>query len=435
MGIMFKKFYDYFREKNIKHAGIYLMTTPVYMPMDLDILKEVITKHFDHFDERGMFYNEKLQPVTAHLFQLGGARWRRLRVKLTPTFTSGKMKMMFPAVVECTKPLLESVEGNKTVNMKEICAKFTINVIGSCAFGIECNSYKNTEFHYYGTRVFKTDTKRALSRNIQLIYPKIATWLSLLPFPQEVVDFFMNMITETVKMREESGQTRNDFIQLLIELKNKENKEEALTMMEVLAEGWLFFNAGFETSSTTMSFAVFEISRSEEIQNKAREEARRVLAKHGGEWTYEAMMELKYIQQIIDETLRRYPPVTILNRECSRDFKIDNTIIAKGTKVFIPTYGIHMDPKYYPNPTEFDPERFTEEAKRARHPFAYLPFGEGPRMCIGMRFALMQIRVGIAQLLLHNRLVADPSVKVPLTFDKGFMLSANELLMIQCQKI
>lgn len=114
----------------------------------------------------------------------------------------------------------------------------------------------------------------------------------------------------------------------------------------------------------------------------------------------------------------------VLNRECAKDYKLPgtNTVIPRGTPIFIPVGGLHHDPQYYPEPDKFDPERFTEENKAKRHHFAYLPFGEGPRICIGMRFGMMQTRLGLITLIKDYEIKPCAKTEVPLKMDpKSFL--------------
>jgi cytochrome P450 family 6 len=224
-------------------------------------------------------------------------------------------------------------------------------------------------------------------------FPKTAKILGVTQTPEDVSNFFIKVVKDTVSYREKNNYTRKDFLQLLIDLKNNKLAEDegykhdgdTLSIEEIAAQSFVFFIAGFETSSTTMTFALYELSKHQELQDKVRNEVNTVLAKYGGKITYEAIQEMKYMDQVINETLRKYPPLPLLTRKCVRDYKIPGTdlIIEKGTGILIPVLGIHYDKEYYPDPEKFDPERFTEENKKSRHHYAHLPFGEGPRICIG----------------------------------------------------
>ena len=115
-----------------------------------------------------------------------------------------------------------------------------------------------------------------------------------------------------------------------------------------------------------------------------------------------------------------------LIRQTGTDYKVHNTnhVIEKGVQVWVPIFAIQRDPEIYPNPDKFDPERFTPENIKARHPYAWLPFGEGPRNCIGMRFGLMQTKVGLATILSNFRVTPSSKTPIPMKFNpKGGILS------------
>lgn len=133
-----------------------------------------------------------------------------------------------------------------------------------------------------------------------------------------------------------------------------------------------------------------------------------------------------------------YGPVFQLLRTAQRDYKIENSdlTIEKGTLVAIPTYAIHTDPEIYPDPMKFDPERFSEENKRDRHPMAHIPFGEGPRACIGLRFGLMQTKIGLIQLLTNFRFLPSDKTIIPMSFDaKAIVLSPVNDMWLKIEKL
>ncbi|XP_039434443.1 probable cytochrome P450 6a13 [Culex pipiens pallens] len=208
------------------------------------------------------------------------------------------------------------------------------------------------------------------------------------------------------------GVERNDFLNLLLEL---EKKGVDLSMNEIAAQSFMFFAAGFETSSSTQTFCLYELSLRPEIQDKARNCVVQALEKHGG-LTYEAVCDMGYFDQCINETLRKYPTLPILERQTFKDYQIPDSdvIIQKGVRIQIPVYAIQHDERYYPDPDRFDPDRFNPEQAANRHIGAFLPFGEGPRVCIGQRFGMLQSRVGIATVLSKSRVSSCAMSQVPL---------------------
>lgn len=239
-----------------------------------------------------------------------------------------------------------------------------------------------------------------------------------------VEDYFMSMIKENVSYRETNDVIRADFFNMLLNLKNRGtifdekpvNEEGKITFKELAAESAVFFFAGFETSSTTMTFAMYLLASHPEIQEKVRKEVRRIKTLHNNVIDYEALMEMHYLTQVFDETLRMYPPVGNLSRKTIQDYKVPDTdlIVPKGTMISITVYGIHRDPEIYPEPDKFDPDRFAPEEVQKRHPYAYIPFGKGPRDCIGNRFGQLQVKFGLATVLDNFKLRVNPKTQEPI---------------------
>lgn len=130
-----------------------------------------------------------------------------------------------------------------------------------------------------------------------------------------------------------------------------------------------------------MTFCSYELALNQDIQDKLRAEINEVLARHKNEITYDAIMEMKYLDMVFNETLRRYPIVDTQLRKSVKEFEIPNTdlIIPAGVAIVVPTYALHNDERFFENPTKFDPERFNEENVKKIVPYSYIPFSEGPR--------------------------------------------------------
>uniref|UniRef100_A0A8D8IIE1 Probable cytochrome P450 6a14 n=1 Tax=Culex pipiens TaxID=7175 RepID=A0A8D8IIE1_CULPI len=421
-----QKCYDKLKGKG-PFGGVFFFLGPTVLATDLDFIKTILVKDFQYFHDRSFYYNEKDDPLTGHLFTIEGQRWKNLRAKLTPTFTSGKMKLMFPIVsdvaAELKKCLVTEKDDGGEVELKDVLARYTTDVIGKCAFGLDCNSLENpnAEFREMGRKIFTTTPLSIIKLFfVQQIKP-LAQKLGVTVLNQEVTKYFLKAVKDTVEYRESNNVERNDFMNLLIKLKNAEPVEEGssrpmekLSLNEISAQAFVFFFAGFETSSTLMSFCLYELAMNQELQDRARKNVRDVLNQHGS-LTYEAIHGMKYLENCIFETLRIYPPASILFRIATQDYRVPNTdfTIEKGTATNIPVLAIHRDPELYPDPMKFDPERFNPDQVAKRHPFAFLPFGEGPRVCIGMRFALMQTRVGLATLLQNFRFRISSRTPIP----------------------
>lgn len=225
---------------------------------DLDFLKTVLIKDFQHFHDRGMYYNVKDDPLSGHLLNIEGDYWKKLREKLTPTFTSGKMRIMVPTIVDVGKKLqsfmMKTIEVNAEPEIKDILARFTTDIIGTCAFGIECNSLEDekAKFLEMGLKVFQQPRNSFVKQLIAVTYPDFARKLGVKSVRNDVSEFFMKIVKDVVEYREKNNIKRNDFMDLLIQLKNENEVVEAreknkklgkLTIEEIAAQVFVFFLA------------------------------------------------------------------------------------------------------------------------------------------------------------------------------------------------
>lgn len=439
-GDAFHRIYQKYKNQG-PFAGLYFFINKAILTTDLDLVKDVLIKDFNNFVDRGRYYNEKDDPLTAHLFSLTGAKWKSLRTKITPTFSSGKMKFMFPIIVDVSKRLSKTMNErmlkDKSVEIRDLMSRFTTDVIGNVAFGIDVNTMggENETFLEMGKRSFNDSRHPQFIEGFIQLFPNAAKKLRMKLIPDDVHEFFTTLVRDTIELRERGNTQRNDFLNLLLEL--RKNKETHLTFEEIAAQAFLFFGAGYDTSANTISYCLYELAQNQDIQDKLREEINEILKKHDGELSYESIKDMVYLDKVskgglffilkyfikyflFTETSRKYSIVPFLIRVCENDYKIRDTnlIIEKDTFVIIPTTSIQSDPEYYPEPEVFNPERFSEEEEKSRHPCAYIPFGDGPRICIGMRFARMQVAIGLITLLRDFKFSVGSKTEIPLTYDK-----------------
>jgi len=175
-----------------------------------------------------------------------------------------------------------------------------------------------------------------------------------------------------------------------------------------------------------------ELSTNIHVQERLREEVAKKIAAHGGQLVYEAVNEMTYLDAVVSETLRRYPVLPFLRKTCTKrysyhcpekpDFKEMTLTIEPGDKLTIPLYGMAMDPQYFEEPEKFDPERFVGEKKTNAYKYVYMPFGEGPRSCLGRRFGVLQIKVATASIVQNFEIRFNNQTKLPLVFNPNYFL-------------
>ncbi|XP_034479135.1 probable cytochrome P450 6a21 [Drosophila innubila] len=437
---VFQRYYNKFRGRG-PFVGFYWYQRPTAFIMEPFLVKEILVREFNKFSDKIFYNNPEDDPISGRLNWLGGHKWKSMRSKLTSTFTSGKIKFMCPTVVKITNEFIDVFGGMMTkssiVEVKELLARFTTDVIGTCAFGIECSSLKDpeAEFRVMGIRSLTDQRHGFLGKALISSFPKLARRLHMKTTPDHIEKFFLRIVKETVTFREENKIRRNDFMDQLIDLKNnaliksETGESVSLTIEEMTAQAYVFFNAGYETSSSTMGFALYELAQHMDIQQRVRDEVNEVLAKNSGEITYELLKEMVYLNQVISETLRLYTIVPMLNRLCLEDYVVPgypNYVIKKGMPVIIPAGAMHRDEKLYPNPNRFNPDNFTPERVKNRDSAEWLPFSIGPRNCIGLRFGDMQTRIGLAMLLKNFKFSVCDQTPIPMKYKKTSNLVNSE---------
>ncbi|XP_071580593.1 cytochrome P450 6k1-like [Temnothorax nylanderi] len=442
---------DIYEETKEPYVGFYVLDKPFLLIRDRELVKNVLVKDFNYFSDRYNTADPSDRIGYANLFFIRNPTWKAIRTKLTPFFTSGKMKKMFDLMSVCVNNLDEhldslKLEGNgKTIEVRDLTARFATDIIGSTAYGLDVNSFKDpdAEFRKYGKMIFQYDTIRGFEMLAVFFLPTIVRLARIKMFGKEPTDFMRKVFWETLSQRVKSGIKRNDLIDILIELKNSNSDQDLKDFSfdgdDLLAQAASFFSAGFETSSTTTAFALYELAVQPEIQNTLRKELLEALRKSNGKITYDMAWSLPYLDMVVSETLRMYPPLGYLNRMANQTYKVPeyNLVIEKGTPVYISMLGLHYDPEYFPNPNKFDPERFNEENKRNRPTCVYFPFGEGPHACIGNRFGLLQAKLTLLMILSKYEVTPCEKTSIPVEIDpRGAMtVPLNGVIYLNFRKI
>ncbi|XP_041969448.1 cytochrome P450 6a2-like [Aricia agestis] len=429
----------YFKYRHLPYVGMYAFSEPVLNVHDPDLAKLILITHFDHFQAHGIFSPGDRDSLSDHIFNAHGRRWRRLRNKLTPAFSSVKLKGAMPVINDITDSAIKYIDDlyskDEPINISQFYEKFTMEIIGNVGFGVVCDGFKNkkSEFVLYGHEYFEPTFCRSIIRLIGFFAPKVLKVFSLKRVRKETEHFFWNLLKEMVAYRQRNNYQRNDYLQTLIDLKGNDEHADGneveieFTQKDLCANMMMYMFAGYETSATTGQFAIFELTCNPLIQDRARVEIRQVLENHKGKVTYEALKEMTYLNMIIDETMRKYPPMRALFRRCTKDYLIPgtNVTIEKGTLIFIPIQAIQMDPEYFPNPQEFQPERFSPGNKKKLHPCVWMPFGEGPRKCLGMRQGYLQSKMSLVRILMKYEMILDKRTEVPITNKVSALANAS----------
>ncbi|XP_050439568.1 probable cytochrome P450 6a14 [Adelges cooleyi] len=434
----FDRMYKLCTEK--KYIGYYQMKTPTLIVCDPEIVQTILVKDFSHFTDRWAHIDIESTPFANNLFHMKGSRWKAMRNKISPVFTSRMLRNMHDQIEDCSGELLRNVQSDlelcsDSIEVRHVMGNYSTDVIGTCAFGLQLNaiSDKDSPFRQAGKAIFNPPRPSLLKQTLLTIVPRLNKLLKITPWPAHLTDFFINAFKDTMKYREDNNISRNDLVQCLMQARtdfviNKIDPSVNFTEVDIIANAFIMFAAGFETVSTTMSYCLYELALNKTIQDRVRKEMLVAKTKHNGETNSELLTDLSYLGMVIAETLRKYPPTLVLMRSCTSTYQVpgDNLIIEKGTRVLIPVYSIQMDLKYFTDPTTFNPERFAPENKSKLLGGTYIPFGDGPRHCIGKRFAEMEMKLALTELLSKYEVEPCEKTQIPIVFAKRTPMAIPE---------
>ena len=444
---MFDVVCDLYNMHDGKVFGIFDQRKPLLLIRDPELIKQITIKDFDHFvnhrvvlsaaDDGGIFGNS--------LFMMQDGKWKDMRSTLSPAFTGSKMRQMFELMNQVAQDTVAhlkqelSVSGTHSLelDLKDYFTRFTNDVIASTAFGLQVNSFENrqNEFYMMGKKLTNFTSWQNLKFFLHANFKFFMRLVNLRIFDKQLTEYFMHLVLDAMKYRSEHNISRPDMINMLMEAKglaksdNPKSHNREWSDIDIVAQCFLFFFAGFETSSVLMCFAAHELLENPEVQAKLLQEIEDVSQQLAGKpLTYEALQGMRYMDMVISEVLRKWPPAVAIDRMCNKDivYEVDGLRVAikKDEYVWLPLSGLHRDPKYFPNPEKFDPERFSEENKNNIQPFTYLPFGMGPRNCIGSRFALLEAKAMIFYLVRDFVLEPGKNTTIPMKLcAKGFTLA------------
>ena len=415
-------------------------TTPVAVLRDPELIKETCVKNFDCFLDHKSFLTEEMDPVFGkNIFSLRGERWKEMRNTLTPSFTATRMKFLFELIAKCSFDFVQYFKDHpnetKSIDTKDAFTRYTNDVIATAAFGISVNSMLNRDNEFYLRGKDATSFGDGFWRFIKflgfLVCPKLMRLMGVSFFSRETYRFFTTLVQNTMKTRKEKNIYRPDMLQLLIDAKNKDNGLD-MSVDDITAQALIFFLAGFDPASTLMCFVAHELALNPEIQEKLRNEVDLFTENETSGISYETLAKMKYMDMVVSETLRKYPPSPLTDRLCGKEFTLPKATpesreykIEVDTLIWIPIYGLHRDPKYFPDPEKFDPERFNDEKKNDINPYVYMPFGVGMRKCIGNRFLLMETKILFIHLLQNFILEKCEKTKDPIEFQNSISIAVK----------
>ncbi|XP_054258322.1 probable cytochrome P450 6a13 [Macrosteles quadrilineatus] len=407
-------------------VGVYELMTPNLLLLNPRLIKQVTTTDFSSFHDNEFYVRKDLDPYLYYdPFTLKGDEWKPVRTSLASLMATSKVKEIFPYMKKLIPQLDDYLDKHQTKQLEakdELSSLYMMNTASNSIFGVKCNCFTDpdADFRKMG-ELFVKESLQSFWLTLTFFYlPRIRDFFRIRVLPKKVCDYLENMLQQVVEHRKKNNIKINDIIGGMIS-KSGDN------LFDIVALGVAIFVDGFETTSSVASFALYELAMNPEIQENLYQEIK-TSASNSTDIDFETLQNLPYLDKVLKETLRKYALVYNLKRVCTKrcSLNIDgrNVEIEPNTPIIIPFYGVHNDPRYYPDPEVFDPERFADD--NADHADVYYPFGNGPRICPGQRFAVAQMKLFVWNIVLKYTIRPTKTTPTKLTFSKNALMLVSE---------
>ncbi|XP_037075070.1 cytochrome P450 3A29-like [Pollicipes pollicipes] len=419
----------YLREEDLRHAkqfngvwGLYEGPTPQVFIADREMVKRIFIKDFSNFSERFVanFYSSATKDL---LDMLVHDRWKVVRAILTPALSTGaKLKAMMPTLEHCARDactrLDQELLKSPVVQIKDaLFGPLVLDAVAQFTFGLKVpNISDSTHPFVKAAKTFGGDEfSSPVISGLLTFSPKLSSML-MSKFMAPPLQLLTDILRKSVKERRATGADRADLVGALIDaidnkVPTKEFRELDITEDVLLLQGANLLMDAYDTTGNTLSLCAYHLATNPDVMARVLEEI------SGVELTYEALQQLPLLEAVMQEALRVSPFIPRHQRTCQRDWQCGNLRLPAGTCVTIPVWPLHLDPEVFPEPERFLPDRWLGEEGRQLGQYNWMPFGLGPRACIGMRLATMEVKFVLAYVLQRYRLIAAPETK--LVYRKG----------------
>lgn len=428
---------------------------PLVIIADADLCREVGIKKFKQFSNRSIPSPIASSPLHQKgLFFTRDSRWSSMRGAIQPLYQTGRISNLLPVMerVACVlKRNLAAKEEGEDINFSELLLRVATDIIGEAAFGerfslteenttiSSSNPAEVSEFikqHVYSTSSLKMDLNGTFSIIVGILFPiaqePFRQILSRIPgtgdwkvsINNRRLTDRLNAIVENRKKDVVGNEKRIDFLSAVL---GSRFSRELFSEEYITALTYEHLLAGSATTSFTISVILYLVSAHPDVESKLLREIDEFGPSDRNPTAEDLDMKFPYLTQVIKEAMRFYTVSPLVAREASEPVQIGGYMLPKGTWVWMALNALAKDPSHFPQPEVFNPERFDPECEeeKNRHPYANIPFGIGPRACIGIKFAFQEIKVVLIHLYQLYTFDHSPAMEYPLEFQFGIVVSVK----------
>uniref|UniRef100_UPI003AF32C46 cytochrome P450 4C1-like n=1 Tax=Achroia grisella TaxID=688607 RepID=UPI003AF32C46 len=392
----------------------------IYNPEDIETIISTT-----RYNEKSAVYSFLKDWLKEGLLVSHGNKWHQRRKILTPAFHFNILREFCVTIEKNSQYLVNTLAkaSGEMVDIIPILSEYTLSTICETAMGTQLNEISTSKGKSYKDAIYEIGrliTHRFVS---VLLYADFMFNLSSFGRKQKkLLNIIHNFTAEIIKDREEyinkngvqSYDVNDNSVFEDDMFLNKKRKKRAMLDSIILAkkDGLIddagiqeevdtFMFAGHDTTAAGLTFFIMLLANNPTIQDKIYKELKEVFGGSTRHADIDDLSKLKYLDNCIKESLRLYPPAHFISRQLNETVKLGNYTVPSGVMCHIHIYDLHRRADLFPNPLEFDPDRFLPENSIGRHPYAYIPFSAGPRNCIGQKFAMIQMKSTISTLLRH----------------------------------
>lgn len=392
------------------------------------VIQYILQKRHRNFQKSPLQIDQVAHFIGRGLLTIEGPYWLQQRRLIQPEFHRAKLAgltdIMLEEVDRYMDELEKRTEVNHTIDVSRAMMELTFNIVAKALFstGIEKEAINQINQSVNQVQSF-------LVRQIR--QPFLMGWFKLSGEQKKYEDIaggLKQMILNIIRERKAESGHYNDLLDMLFQARY-EDTGQGMDDQQLLAESLILMVAGHETSANALAWTWYLLCQHPDVVEKIRKEIREVLGQEKP--TFETLAKLEYINMVLQESMRLYPPAWITDRVPMEDDACEGFELPKGRVIGLYIYGVHRSSEYWTEPDQFDPLRFTKEEIKKRPPYAYLPFGGGPRLCIGSNFAMMEMKLVIVRMLqrfdlelVENQLVEQLPL-ITLGTKKGILVRLN----------
>ncbi|KAI2474281.1 hypothetical protein C4B38_000350, partial [Diabrotica virgifera virgifera] len=422
---LLKKLYD---ETEEPYFGMFIFDKPVLVIKSPKLIKDILIKDFNTFCDRTVADVTHHNLISKFIFMQKHQSWKYTRAKMSAVFSSSMIKRYFTNLELINKKFIEHLENmSGPVDAKYIAGHFGTEMIARCFFATDprCFEREPSRFRQCVHRIFGFSLRNGIVQTLYFFIPSLVKVFKLNPVEDSVMRYLEQTFLEAMDCRKGYSGKPVNMVDVVNDLEKAYNGN--FPDRELLISNAIFLLvAGPETTSSIISFALYELALQPDIQERLRNEIKDNYEIYKG-FTYEGIQKNKYLDMVVNETLRKYGVLPFIDREPITDYCLEGTdlVIEKGMRVYIPLFALMKDAKYFPNPELFDPERFADTNFNSDG-LIFFPFGEGPRACIGKRLANLAIAACLSHVLLKFSIGKCETTPDPVEFEpKSFTIQSK----------